>query len=168
MSQGRFTTGIGFIDGLVPGQCCRVYPAVPYEVNWLHSGTRVNNMLLKQYQFPDTYDEKLDKVLVVDHEKVLYQDYSRAQNCFLAHTGGKDVLFHKWLKGRSDSGIISFLIDYMRPSDVESWNGYRVLARLISGRPAWTFELFSKHPNSSTEVYSDLIAPNVKCSLTSA
>lgn len=47
-------------SSLVYGRSCRVYPATPYDPNWLQSSVNVSNMLLRQYLFPDTYDEIVD------------------------------------------------------------------------------------------------------------
>jgi hypothetical protein len=122
-------------------------------------------MLIRQHNFPDTYDSGRDKLASVDHDRLLGWDYQRAMECFRRHTGTGDVGLGTWARRAWPDKVLAFLVDacggYVS-TDV-SWTGFRVLGTVnrSNGYAVWTLELFAKHPQSKTRVYSSESAPNV-------
>jgi hypothetical protein len=119
-------------------------------------------MLLKQYQFPHTYDPR-DKLAAADSDRCFQSDYDHARRCFQQHTGTGEMGLEYWLKSANDEQVIAFLKDILKADASIEWTGYRILGSVHRGNgyAVWTLELFAKHPESSTEVYTGAEAPNV-------
>ena len=141
----------------------RVFQATPYQPGTLGSTGNAAYMLLRQYQFPDEYDERLDTHLQVDHDRLFQQDHEHASRCFKTYIETGDMNFPSWLWNAKDSAIILFLKDLMKADARVNWTGYRVMGSVHRGNgfPVFTLELFAKHQKSKTKVYSGDDAPNV-------
>lgn len=64
----------------------KVYPAQPFSHGALGSFGKGSYVLLRQHQFPDTYDER-DKLQHADHDRLLSWDREHASACIKRHTG---------------------------------------------------------------------------------
>lgn len=120
-------------------------------------------MLLKQYQFPDTFEEH-EKHITADHDRCLMWDGKHASECFKRHTGTGDLGFDSWLSSADDAAVMAFLKDILKADIKIDWTGYRVTGTVNRGNgyPVWTLELFAKDPKSATVVYTGPRAPNVR------
>jgi hypothetical protein len=120
-------------------------------------------MLLRQYQFPDTFEEN-EKHITADHDRCISWDSKHAMGCFKRHTGVGELGFESWLPRVDDVAIMAFLKDILKADPQVSWTGYRVMGTVNRGNgyPVWTLELFAKNPKSNTQVYTGPRAPNVR------
>lgn len=121
-------------------------------------------MYLRQYQFPDTFDGQLDKHMTADSDRVFSWDYHHARRCFQQHTGTGELGLEAWIKSTTDEKAMEFLKDILKADTSVQWTGYRVMGSVHQGNgyPVWTLELFAKHPDSHTEVYTGGNAPNIR------
>ena len=125
--------------------------------------TLVNNVLVRQSNFPFIYDADLDILIGEDNDELLKNKWEETTGCFLNHTGNDEKFLRKWLKNQPDNKIINFIRELLGADTNIKWTGYRILAAINPsvGNTYWRFELFSRHPKSSTAVYSGELAPNV-------
>lgn len=125
-----------------------------------------NAMLIRQYRFPDTYDEAKDKYTQVDHDRMVYDNIQKAYDCFQKHTGTGEMSFHRWALKVKPTEVIAFLMEYMPECNVKEMKptGFRILAtkNRMNGFTVWGFELFQRGKDSNTPVYSSEKAPNVQ------
>jgi|GEM_PF-4416606 len=128
-----------------------------------HADTLINNVLVQQSNFPFIYDADLDILIGKDNDTLLKIKPKRTDKCFLQHTENDEKFLRKWLTERPDEKIINFIKDLIEADSEVEWTGYRILAAInpSKGNTYWRFELFSKHPKSTTAVYSGELAPNV-------
>lgn len=58
---------------------------------------------------------------------------------------------------------MSFVKDILKADPEVDWTGFRITGTVnrSSGYTVFTIEVFAKHPDSSTKVYSNSTAPNV-------
>jgi len=139
----------------------RVFQAQPYRCQSMVLFGDASYMLIRQHDFPDTFDER-DRYEQTDHDHCFQRDFNYAWSCFKRHTGEGELSFGHWAKGASDERIIAFIADILKADKDVKWTGYRIMGTVIRGiRPVWTLELFAKHSDSATKVYSDDTAPNV-------
>ncbi|OHA81675.1 MAG: hypothetical protein A2675_02860 [Candidatus Yonathbacteria bacterium RIFCSPHIGHO2_01_FULL_51_10] len=119
-------------------------------------------MLLRQFQFPDTYSS-MDSLTSRDSDRLFQQEYQHATRCFKEHTGRGELAFETWLHRAFDGDVIKFLTDILKADPLVRWTGYRVTGSVHrgNGHAIFHFELFAKHPTSHTEVYTGSNAPNV-------
>jgi hypothetical protein len=143
-------------------QDLKVYPAEPYEYGRMGTFGKASNMLIKQYCFPDTYDEK-DQILRADHDRCKQWDYEHATGCIKKHTGWGEMGIGGWVEKSNHEKVFAFLKDILKADEKVAWTGYRVTGSVnrSNGYPVFSLELFSKHPESDTKVYSGVTAPNV-------
>lgn len=141
----------------------RVYTAKAYRPHSLGSLDRTSYMYLRQFQFPDTYDGR-DKHATADSDRCFMWDHEHARRCFQQHTGTGELGFESWVNRATDKRIMAFLLDILKADSGVKWTGFRVMGSVHRGNgyPVWTLELFAKHPDSDTPVYSDEDAPNVE------
>lgn len=140
----------------------QVRKAEPYDPSETGSLGKASMMLFRQYRFPDTYD-RLDALYTVDHDIVMKYSYEHDEMCFKKHLHTGEMGLMDWFLKASDTGIMAFIKEY---TDVEKhieWSGYRVTMTVHrgNGAPVWTLELFAKHPDSDTAIYTGPTAPNV-------
>jgi hypothetical protein len=141
----------------------RVYPATPYEYGQLGSLGNAAYMLLRQFQFPDTFSGK-DKLASADHDRCMQWDHNHASRCFKEHTGTGELGLEGWLQRATDEQVIQFLVDILKAESNVVWTGYRIMGSVHRGNgyPVWSLSLFAKHPESDTVVYTGANAPNVQ------
>ena len=118
--------------------------------------------LISQGSFPYKYDSSLNKRMIVCQEKIRS---GHMEACFLKHSG-KDCKYNleKWIQRANDGDVLSFLIDVMKADKSVQWTGFRVTGYLYGGTTSQailTFDLFAKHTESDTKVYTGPSAPNV-------
>lgn len=142
---------------------CRVHTAQPYQYGEMGSFGKASYMLIRQFQFPDTFAED-EKHHFWDHDRCYGEDYKNAQRCFSEHTGRGDLAIERWIQNANNKQIFNFLIDILKADKNVVWTGYRVLGTVNRGNgcPVWTLELFAKNPKSQTKVYTGPDAPNVR------
>ena len=138
----------------------QVYPANPYVSCNLGSFGKTSYMLIRQFQFPDTYDGDLDQLLEDDHDRC---DYEQTRDCFKKHVSGGEIGFESWVLTTSNENIFNFLKDVLKADAKFTWTGYRIMGSTSgTGRSIYSLALFAKHQNSSTLVYTGENAPNVR------
>lgn len=140
----------------------QVYPAEPYRYGEMGSLGKASYMLLRQFNFPDTYS-KDDKLVQSDHDICSMWDYQHVKRAFNEHTGKGELGLSDWLKKAKDKEVFDFLVDILKEDKNTTWTGFRIMGTVnkSNGGPVWTLELFAKHPKSDTKVYSGEKAPNV-------
>ena len=134
-----------------------VFPAQPYQPRNMGSTGRAEYMLLRQFEFPDAYDEHLDILDFADHDRLLGRGGGNVEECFKRHIGTGSGGLQGWLENAADLQVMNFLKDLLGADSQVTWTGYRILGTVnrMSGFPVWTLELFAKHPASRTTVRSD-------------
>ena len=139
-----------------------VYSAEPYRDGEMGSFGNASYMLLRQFQFPHVYT-KNDNLITADHDRCMSQDYEHSSRCFQEHTGTGELGLQSWLNIATNEQVFAFLKDILKAEPLVQWTGYRIMGGVHrgSGYPVWTLQLFAKHTDSQTEVYSDASAPNV-------
>lgn len=140
----------------------RVFTAYePYSFGKLGSLGSATYMLIRQHDFPDTYEDH-ETLMQADHDRVVYWDHEHASRCFQEHTGSGHL--ESWARRASASAILKFLKDLLKADPDIKWTGFRILGSVHRGNgyPVWGLELFAKDPKSKTKVYSGQRAPNVK------
>jgi len=141
----------------------QVLAANPYEMGQFGSFGKAEMMLLKQFNFPDTYDDLLDKFTRADHDRCRQWDYAYFSRCLKKFTGTEgDMFLEGWLQKADDETILRFLRTVLKARVKTKWTGYRILGTVsCSGNVIWGLELFAKHPQSDTVVYTGHNAPNI-------
>ncbi len=73
-----------------------------------------------------------------------------------------------WAQKATPEEILAFLKEVTQPCLLETqqtllWTGFRIMVSVHQGNgfPVYTLELFAKHADTSTQVYSEANAPNV-------
>ena len=125
---------------------------------------QANYMLLRQYQFPDSYSGELDELIAKSHDMCFAMNPAYVYECFLNIVGGDDIYLEQWGLQASNDDIFDFIIKMLGvDGEPINWTGYRITGTIYThaSRPSWALELFSKHPRSTTKVYSGGVAPNV-------
>ena len=142
----------------------KVILAEMYRYGAMGSFGDASDMLLRQFQFPYEYDER-DSMVGAYDDRIRQQKYEHYQECFQKHIPA-DSSFERWLRSASNIQVVSFLKDVLEADVSVEWTGYRVTGTVdkSNGYPVYYFELFGKHPETDTKVYSDFMAPNVRAS----
>jgi len=145
----------------------QVLAANPYEMGQFGSFGKAEMMLLKQFNFPDIYDDLLDKLVRADHDRCRQWDYAYFSRCLKKFTGTEgDMFLEAWFQKADDETILRFLRTVLKAGVRTKWTGYRILGTVEgSGNVIWGFELFAKHPQSDTVVYTGHNAPNINVSV---
>lgn len=140
----------------------RVMAAKPYEPWELGSLGKASYMILRQFQFPDFYSSN-DEICTADHDRCMDWDHDHASRCFNQHTGTGEMGLAGWLERASDEQVLAFLIDILKLDPNRGWTGYRVMGSVHRGNGynVWTLQVFAKHPDSDTPVFTGRDAPNV-------
>lgn len=142
----------------------RVYPAEPYRHNQMGSFGKAENMLIRQFQFPDIYRED-EQMLSGYSDRLAYLpvNFKKYDACFRHHTGRSDSqMFEYWLKSANDTQIFNFCMDIMNVPPTFEPTGYCITGTVAgNGQALWHFSLFSKKKESNTAVYTGENAPNV-------
>jgi len=143
----------------------RVFTAAPYVYGQMGSLGRAAYMLIRQFQFPDTYDDR-DIHISADHDRCFQWDRVHAQQCCARHLKTGELGIEGWVGRASEEQVIAFLKDILKTEERfpdAVWTGFRVLGSVHQGNgfPVFTLELFAKHAESDTQVYTGAVAPNV-------
>ena len=139
-----------------------VFQAEPYQYGEMGSLGKASYMLLRQFQFPNEYEEK-DTLISADHDRCLMWDYAHVCECFKKHMNTGEMGLGHWINSAFDEKVIDFLKDILKADTEVVWTGYRVMGTVnrSNGYPVYTLELFAKHAESKTTVYTGANAPNV-------
>lgn len=140
-----------------------VYRAQAYRFGAMGSLGDATYMLIRQYQFPHQYDPNQDKMVGWDHDRIMQQQHDHGRRCFTEHMGTGELGLESWVRRTAPDKVIAFLRDILQADQNVSWTGFRVLGTVHRGNgyPVWTLQLFAKHPNTRTKVFSTENAPNV-------
>ncbi len=140
----------------------QVYKAEPFRFGAMGSLGDASSMLIRQFQFPNTFDERDQKVLE-DSDRLSTRDYGYNSACYLRHTGKGELRLPEWAREVTHQKVLAFLIDVLKVDKAVAWTGYRITGTVnrSNGYPVYTYELFAKHPESDTVVYNEGKAPNV-------
>ncbi len=133
----------------------RVFTARPYKIGEMWCRGNARYMIIRQYNYPDTYDDD-EKVYTVDSDrKSNFNEICKKHNT-------SEMQFDQFLEG-PDHAILAFIIDLLEIDQNITWTGYRVMGTVgENGHNIWSFGIFAKNPSSTTAVYSERIAPNVE------
>lgn len=139
-----------------------VYPAEQRRSGAMGSLGNASCMYLRQFKFPHTYDAR-EKKMQTDHDHLMQCDHERTHECFKRHTGTGELALQGWLDKAKDEQVLAFLVDVLQADTSVAWTGYRVMGTVHRGNgfPVYTLELFAKHPESDTVVYTGPNAPNI-------
>jgi hypothetical protein len=143
----------------------KVFTAVRYTPGALSSLGQGRNVFLRQFNFPLVYDER-DRMVYLDHDRVIQHRGEKARECFQRHIGTAEMGLQSWLEkeGVTDQRVLDFLLDLTELKSEANWTGYRITSTVHQGQgfPIWQIEIFAKHPDTSTEVFTGEDAPNVR------
>ena len=142
----------------------QVLPATPFVGGaQLGSYGRGTHVLMRQHEFPDTYDPPLDRMTGDDHDRVQSRDIRRASDCIRKHTGSGDMGLGYWARSAKAADVLAFCKEFLQADPAVEWTGFRILGTVnrASGYVVWSIGLFAKHPSTDTKVYSGENAPNV-------
>lgn len=146
----------------------RVLTAEAYVPYAMSSTGNASGMLLRQYNFPDTYAEK-DKHVTADHDRVIMWDREHWDACIKRAKSIGDRSLEYWCEQGKAEDILTFLADLFSSETIGNtkdikWTGFRILGTVnrSNGYPVYTLELFAKHKDTKTKVYSTPMAPNVQ------
>ena len=143
--------------------------AKPYRRGILHPTSTAQNVLIRQFNFPEHFSKE-DGHISRKVSDIYHLDKFRAERCFEQHlvAAPRRMSIVDHLQELPDEKVLDFVknflqIDRLPPMKIE-WNGYRITASVnqSNGKTEFEFELFAKHPESDTEVYTGSDAPNVK------
>lgn len=136
-----------------------VFKARPYRQGAMGSLGDGSLMLIRQFRFPDTYEQNEQHILV-DHDRLCDRDYEKVDECFRRHTGTGELRLEHWVRNATDQQVLDFIQDLLARFDLKTsyrWTGYRVVGSVHrgNGAPVWSLELFAKDPaGSRTKVFS--------------
>lgn len=131
--------------------------AQPYKSNNMGSMGNANEMLIVQNNFPLSH---------YDTEEIVSRGLDRmeqnhSEKC-LKKYHFEEIYIDSQLRREDPTKILAFITEILK-EEPGKWTGYRVLGTVGgNGHPYYCFQLFAKHPDTDTEVYSGDIAPNVK------
>lgn len=124
--------------------------------------------LYTQVNFPYEYDRDKDLLVSADHDRMQMWDYDRFKE-FLKKVN--EVASNSYLGDcfaqmghQTALEILKFGLLPNEPKYQErEWIGYRVMGTVnrANGYPVWSLDIFSKHPDTDTKLYSGFNAPNV-------
>jgi hypothetical protein len=141
----------------------QVLTATPYRPGQMGSFGKAEYMLIRQFKFPDTYDEA-DTLVNADSDRLSSWDYKHTNAAFdrrnaLPQNQGKVMYLEAWAQRAPTAEIIEFLADLLKAEENHpgvKWTGFRTLGTVnrSNGYPVWTYELFGKGKGTKTKVYS--------------
>lgn len=141
---------------------CRVHPANGYRPGQLSSIGSAENMLIRQWNFPDIY-QRQDTFLEAWSDRLIGRGGELATACFKRHTERESDQLEWWLRDSAvnDTQVMNFLADLFKTK--EKWTGYRITGSVNqgNGQTVWLFTLFRQHQDSKDPVYTGDQAPNV-------
>jgi hypothetical protein len=140
---------------------------VLYVSGCLGSLQRSSDVLLQQYNFPYKYEER--DCLISDYsDRMISREFERMTALIKEFTGSGDQRLPQWAMGAMPEKVMEFLKNAFQREvpnkpGVPIWTGFRVMGHVNvgNGYNLCTFELFGKHVESKTTVYSGEDAPNI-------
>jgi len=135
--------------------------AEPYKPNNMGSSGKAKFMLIAQNNFPLSYDGDKDKIISAYLDRIQGYDKLHISDCFKKFNFNERS-FESYFKEKSPKVVLSFICELLH-QDCNIYTGYRITG-MVGGNsyPYYLFELFSKHPETDTEVYSGHNAPNIQ------
>ena len=139
----------------------QVYKAEPYRWGEMGSFGKASGMLIRQFQFPDTYSVITDEFTSSDHDRMLSWDYDHWSKTVEEFKPKIDGGLEHWFRNGKAEDVLAFLVKAHKATG--TWTGFRILGTVnrSNGYPVYTLEIFRKGPGSITRVYSGSNAPNV-------
>lgn len=146
---------------------------LPYVSSSLGTFGTGRAMLIQQYQFPYEYDERdihegwrTDQLEAKRHSDALIRHLripaDEVPRCAMVDHTNFGMYFEQWARRSGDpDGMLAALVEIVHANRRVKWTGFRVSGMVYGGRAMFTLELFAKHSESETAVYSDEDAPNV-------
>jgi hypothetical protein len=135
--------------------------AQPYNCTAMGTFGNASGMLIKQFKFPLTFESEKDKINVAFLDRIEGWRMEEAQNC-LKKYGLAGHGIHFTIREMSDQKVFDFVCEIMQV-ERSSYTGFRILGGVQnSGHPWFCFQLFAKHPDTDTQVFSGDDAPNVQ------
>lgn len=135
--------------------------ANPYQLGQMGTFGKAKEMLLKQYQFPAFFEQHKDEIASDYLDRIQVQYPEDSKKC-LKKFGLEGGQIEVKLRIMEDNNILDFLCEIMKV-EREKYTGYRIIGDVgDNGRDYYCFQLFYKHPDTDTEVFSGEHAPNVR------
>ena len=134
--------------------------AQPFSSANMGSFGKANGMLIKQFQFPLLFEAGKDSINSAYLDRIEGWYPEDARKC-LEKYNLKGWGLEDRIRNMDDKTILNFLCEIMKV-ERSSYTGFRILGTVSNnGHAHYVFQLFSKHPQSTTEVFSGNCAPNV-------
>lgn len=139
--------------------------AEPYRCGAMHYSSKkpASGMLIGQYNFPAVYDKVRDTITSAYSDRVYSWDYEHSNKIVEKYKAG-DI--EKLIASSDDETILNYFVELLKLDKEEepvTWTGWRVVGYVnqSNGFPVYRYDVFSKHTDSNTEVYTGHRAPNV-------
>jgi hypothetical protein len=136
-----------------------------YDPSEMGSFGKASYMILTQYNFPFNYDDDLDKIISADDDRIFSWDYSYARKVYNKYLKTGELHLREWCTTNKPEKVLAFCKEILKADTSIDWNGYRILYTVnrSNGYPVFSIQLFYKHPDSDTKVYSKIYdVPNVE------
>ena len=136
----------------------RVHPAEAWRQGAMGSFGKAATMLLQQFNFPDTYDER-DIVTCAYSDRCRSWDWDHFQQALeRAGIRGDQGIPH-WVEDTGQNQVMTFLKDILKVEEHHpgvEWTGFRVCGSVspASGYSVCLLDLFAKHKDSKTKTYT--------------
>lgn len=130
----------------------------------LGSFGRGEYVLMRQIDFPDSYDPR-DQIHSADHDRIMaWHGLAHVQDCCQKYTGTGDMGIGNWAKTAAANLVLDFCVAMLQADPTVQWTGCRILGTVnrSNGYVVWSIQVFAKHSESNTKVYSGTTAPNVQ------
>lgn len=122
---------------------------------------KANTMLISQHQFPWDYDYHKDKIASAYLDRMREWDSAHITKCLQKYRFDMTYLDSQ-IRVEESEQLFKFICELMK-EDRKKWSGYRVTGNVGGdGHAYYHFQLFYKHPESTTMVYSGDKAPNIE------
>lgn len=114
-------------------------------------------MLIRQFAFPEVYDDGLDRLIIADHDRLLRNEWQRVNHAFISRgIDWRGDFLEDWLRGATDEEVLTLVIELLDADRSVTWTGYRICGTVHrgNGQKVWSLSLFLKHPDTQTKVSS--------------
>ena len=121
---------------------------------------KASGMLIRQYQFPFVFEDNKDKMIVNYLDRLQQHDEDHIKKCFKKYGASAWTISNKFESMKVEE--LFMLLCELNKQDKTDWTGFRILGTVGSnGHPYYCLQLFYKHPESATLLYSENDSPNV-------
>lgn len=146
----------------------RAYIAESYRPMQLGSLGNASYMLLSQFDFPSTFEES-EQFWSRDSDRLQEHDSDHVAGCLRRFNCGFESFnstlaaeLEGWILRQSPKDLLDFVADLLNATSYANWTGYRIMGTVNDrGHAIYSFQLFARDPNGTTEVYTGEPAPNV-------